>query len=135
MALKDLFGTSKELETQGAWCVVDKTEDGEMKFLLAYAGSSNKQFLKESARLARGKRVSVNNVEMTQELTKEVFVNSIILGWENVVVKKGEKPLPYNKENAKMLLDEFPALFDLLSLFATDISNYQIDDREEIAKN
>jgi hypothetical protein len=150
MSLKKAFGTSKEKEEKGSWIPVAVNEDGSIcEMLLARMNQRNKDFMAKVAKAAKSKRnttIRKNQSPITTdediEIARNVFVDSILLGWRNVTEYRTDgvirpRMMEFNVENAKFLLTDLPDLFELLTNEASKIENFQDQDAidSEAVKN
>ena len=135
MSLKKLFGTNKEKEESGTWIDISVNEDGNIcRMRLARMTARNKEFMAKVAKANKTKRNTTIRKNETPIASKEdvavaidVFVNSILLGWENVEEYRTDvqrpKLMEFNQENAKFLLTDLPDLFELLTTEAVKLEN------------
>lgn len=129
------YKSDETLESQGI--VLNYGKDG--KFIVARAGGANKKFAK--ALEARGRPYrrqiengTVNN-EVLENLLREVFVETVILGWEGVKDQQTGEDIPFSKENCLALFEQVPNLFVDLREQATLFANFRAESIEEDAKN
>lgn len=144
MSLKKIFGVDKAKEQGGIWVDVCDNDDGsQCRIKVARMSMSNKKFAKETAKRNKKYRGRLDAIPIERQLREniELFVDTTMLGWENVIdyrqtIKSGDPlpKLPYNRENAVWLLNDLPSLFDLLTTEAAEISNFQSENEIE-AKN
>ena len=132
MNLYSQFKTDANLETSGIWLEYGTTDDNKpVRFKIARAGGSNKAFLKAIEKATRPYRKALQNNMMdnavADRLFKDVFAETVVLGWENV---KGpdDQPIPFNKANAIKLFNDLPDLFQDIREQANQASLY----REEL---
>lgn len=115
MGTYDSFATSSDMEKEGIW--IDYGDAG--KFRIARAGGSNKAFVRQFQRMTKPHRRAIQADAMNDEaqlaIMRQVFIDTVLLGWENVTDRDG-KEMPFSKENAAQLFTDLPDLFgDLLS--------------------
>ena len=144
------FLPDKQLSEEGIWRELYPS----ISFKIASASSSNSKFkdLQLSIALkARPKGIEKNKTEkeMTeaylqdekalkvyQEKEKELYSLAIIKGWKGVF-KEDKTDLPYSAENALMILEQFPDVFDKVRKIAQDDSLFFLpkkEDQEDIKK-
>lgn len=132
-SIYSLFETDKKLEQDGAWVDV-----GPSSFLLARAGGSNTRFQKAMSAALRPhqRRIALGTMdaEEANKLAAGPFVDTVLLGWKNVVLKDGSE-LAFTKENARKLLSDIPELFAVLMEESQRLSNFAPEDLEAAAKN
>lgn len=127
MSLYDKFKTDPRLETEGVE-IEYGTHDGEpIRFRLARAGGANTRYAKVSAqRLQPYRRQLQTNTmdeEVAERLMREIFVDTVLLGWSNVYNEDGEH-MVYNRENALKLLTDLPDLYADLRNASVELANY-----------
>lgn len=129
----DIFKTEENLETTGA-----RVSIGPMTFIVARAGGSNTKFKKQAAETFKPYEFAIATDAMSEqqarELLVDVFVDTILLGWEGVY-DQDKQLLPYSKDAARKLLLDLPDLFLRLQNEAQAISNFRSKGLEEVAKN
>lgn len=144
------FLPDKDLAENGIW----KELYPAISFKIASASSSNSKFKELQLSIAldsRPKNIEKIKTEekMTeaflkdtealkkyQEKEKELYSLSIIKDWKGIF-KEDKTDLPYTSENALMLLDQFPDVFDKIKKIATDDSLFLLsnsDEKEELKK-
>lgn len=141
-SLYDLYTTNTDAEKNGVWVPIAGSE-----FLMARAGGRNTKFKEAARKKFRPFAAAINNNtladDVAEQLTVDVFVDTILLDWKNVpeppdpVTKEFDpaKLIPFSKEAAKKLLTELPNLFDELQKQSMDLSNYQQEELGDVAKN
>ncbi len=135
--LKTELGTDKNKEREGIWVDVMENEDGSIaRFKVAILGSTNKKLMREQAKRAR-RASKFTPLEKQQKDAREIFVDTVLLGWENVIDYRedGDKRMEYNRDNALFLMEDIPHLLDLLSVEASEKANFREEEREEAGKN
>ena len=144
MSLRSQFGSDKSKEQQGVWIDICENDDGtQCRMKIGRMSITNKKFARETAKRAKKYRGRMDSIPLEKQLKDniEVFVDTTLFGWENVVdyrqtVDEG-KPLPqlpFTRDNAIWLLNDLPSLFDLITTEASEISNFQTNNEVE-AKN
>lgn len=134
MSLYQLFKTSKNLETDGIYIEYGSDEDGKpIRIKIARAGGSNKAFTKALERATRPYRKAIQSGLLdnatADRLFRDVFADTVVLGWENVKGPDG-KDLPFSRENILKLFEDLPDLFSDLREQASNAALY----REEVAE-
>lgn len=128
-----LFESDADAETSGVWVPI-----ADMKFKLARAGGLNDNFAKAVTKTFKPYQAAVASDTMPKELALElvinVFVDTVLLGWENVKGRDGAA-IEYSKASAKKLLTELPNLFLKLQEEATKLSNFRKESLEIVAGN
>lgn len=129
----ELFETNKDVEKSGI--ILDY---GKFKFTVARAGGANKKF----AKLLEVKRKPYQRVlatgtidpEVATQIMREVYAESVVLGWEGVTDRKG-KDLPFTAKNCVQLFQDLPDLFEDIMEQAQKAALFREHIREEEAKN
>lgn len=139
MSIFAQFETNKEAEKKGAAVTYAANDDGTIPtFYVSRMSRSNKNYLKALDRNAKPHRRSIDletiKPEVADSINLKVFVDSILLGWENIKNKDGEI-IQFNKENAISLFESLPDLYDDLSERARKASTFRDEEIEEEAKN
>lgn len=143
MTLKDIFKTDSQKEQEGVWVTISENADGtECRFRLAMMGPSNKKYVAAATGMRnkyRHRMTTLSEAKQTQ-LVLDVFISTILLGWENVEEYRESNMalspmMPFTVENAKFLLTDLPKLYDLLVAEAQDFSNFAVESANNIAKN
>lgn len=115
MNLYKLFKTDENLETDGIFIEYGETDDGKpVRIRIARAGGKNTAFTKALEKATRPHRKAIQSGSMdnatADRLYRDVFADTVVLGWENVTGPDG-KPLEFNKENVLKLFQDLPDLF------------------------
>lgn len=139
MSIYKSFGTDKNAEISGVWYVADTLEDGkEVRFKLARKGRMNKAFVKSLDKRVepyrRAMELNKLSTEKNNELGIEVFCESILMAWENVIGREG-KPLEFNFENAVQLMKDLPDLYDILNAKAMSADTFKDESLKAVVKN
>ena len=72
--------------------------------------------------------------KLAEKIYKDIFIKTVLKGWENVQNKKGEV-VPYSEGHARGLMETLPRLYQELTQRANDIETFKAEAREEEAKN
>lgn len=114
--LEKNFKTNKDLEKTGItleYFDPDEPDVKPVRILVARAGGNNEAFEKAMDRKTRPirRQLAANAVPFHQirKLTREVYAETVVLGWENVVLD-GEVT-PFSKDACIKLFEDFPDLF------------------------
>lgn len=139
--LHGAFKTNAEKEQNGVEIKIEEAmyEDGSFPtFLIARAGGANKNYLKTLEEVMKPYRrqmeLKTMKNEVAEELMKDVFVRSLLVGWNNVRDENNEQ-IEFNKGNALTLLNDMPDLFSRLQGEANALANFQDAGKVEDAKN
>jgi hypothetical protein len=140
MGLFKPYQTNQQKELEGVPVICgDTNEDGSMPtFIIARACKSNIRYTKALERETRPYKRLIESDRLSNatalQVQRRVFVQTLLMGWENVFDEK-EKPIPFNQENAIMLFDKLPDLYDELATSSQKQSLYLETTLEEDAKN
>lgn len=115
MSLYKQFKTSPELEQKGILLELGETADGRSICIrIGRSGGSNKRFLKAVEAKTRPYRAQIRNgtldPEVDARITREVYAETVVLGWENVQDEEGND-LPFNRANCLKIMEDLPDLF------------------------
>lgn len=129
-----MFKTDKEAEKNGI--IVDYGEMG--RFKIARIGGANSAFARMmKAKIKRYKyQIDTDTLpeEVDAQISTEVFVKCVLLGWEGVTDEDGNEIL-YTEENALKMMSDLPDLRKDLSAVAQDYTNFLAHEAETAAKN
>jgi hypothetical protein len=114
-------------------------EDGTVPvFILARMGQMNQTYLKTLERITNPykRQLELKTIapDKADELMREVFVNSILLGWENVQGEEGSI-IPFSAANAIALFKQLPDLYFELQTQSQNAALFRLEETESIAKN
>lgn len=128
-----VFQTNETLEREGI-----TVDYGAFRFRVARAGGSNKRYAQVMAARMKPYRRAIQTDTMDEDVAKrvlqEVFVDTVLLGWEDVTGKDGQ-PLAYTRENALNLFIDLPDLFTDLFEQAKNVALFREHLTELDAKN
>ena len=128
------FETNKERETKGITVEYHDEENPEAppaKFVIARSGGSNAAYAKmldvETKPLRRSLAAGTIPVATLQRVNRKCFVETCLLGWENVI-GKDDKPIPFSKAAAAALFEDLPDLAEDLMAQAANASLFRYDE-------
>jgi len=134
MSLYKQFKTDESFETRG---VTLDYGDG-VRIRIARAGGANKKYLRATEKLSRQYRNQIRmgtfSGETANKVMQEVFVETVILGWDGVADAAGN-PLPFTKENCLKLFRDLPALWEDIQEQATSVAIFREAELEDAAGN
>lgn len=124
----------------------DANEDGSIPtFYLRFTGSLNKEYSKALEVATRPHMTAINakrmNRDLADQLFLDVFVKTILVGWENVLMSdvsgnsEDQGFAPFTIPNATMLFKNLPLLYDELQEESKNADNYKKEEIEVAAKN
>lgn len=135
MSLYKQFKTDANLERDGI--LIDygpNSKDLPTRFRLARAGGQNKAYAKALEKATRPHKKSIqmgsldNNI--ADRIFMEVFVDTVVLGWENVEDENGND-LEFTRENVLKLFTDLPDLYQDLREQAQNASLFREELLEE----
>ncbi len=133
MSLYSLFETDESAELDGFELVLFD-EEVEIKFILARAGGSNRKFSNRLQALLRPYDRAIKAGTMSEEkaasIMAQTMAETVLLGWENVFDRDGEK-LPFSVASAKQLLLDLPELRTVILEEAQNAANFIAEEVEE----
>lgn len=135
MSLYKQFKTDEALETDGILIEYGVTEAGlPIRIKIARAGGRNTAFSKALERATRPYRKAIQTGTLDNKtadnLYKDVFAETVVLGWVNVEDQDG-KAMEFTKENVVKLFNDLPDLFNDLREQAANVALF----REEVLEN
>lgn len=133
--LSTAYKANEKLELEGIW--YKPAQAPGCRFLLAFAGHTNRQLVKVMARLTKpyAKLIANNMVDpdILNDLMVQAFSESVILNWENIQFEGAE--LSYSRDNCIKLMKALPHLFKELQEVAQTEYLYRANTTEALAKN
>jgi hypothetical protein len=137
--LYEQFSTDSDLEKNGIVLMYMPNSKGiPIEIRIARAGGANKAYLRALEIKSRPYRKLIDtgmmDVTVANDIMRDVYAETIVLGWENVEDRDGN-PLPYTKENCKKLLKDLPVLYDDIVEQAQRISLFKRAEIEDDSKN
>ena len=131
--LYELFQTDPEVEREG----IEIEVPGGAIFRIAYAGGSNTKYLKAMEKVYRKHRKALETKtlprDVSQRLSMELFVDYILLGWENVHGPDGE--IKFTRDNAIKLLTDLPKVYQWLQEESENYERFLANQSEEDSGN
>jgi hypothetical protein len=101
------------------------------------AGSSNKKYKSTMARVFKPHMMTTGVISASDEeaskLLKEVYAESIVVGWRGFKDAEG-KEINFTKSNCIELFDDAPEIFEIVQNEASKFSNFARRDEEEAGK-
>lgn len=139
MSLYKQFATDKVVEKDGVVLEYGKNSKGaQIKIRIARAGGANQKFSKILERKTKPYRRQLQNETLDEEIgaqiQREVYADSVILGWEGVEDADGND-MAFTRDNIIKLLTDLPDLFADIRDQATKSALYRANILEEDAKN
>jgi hypothetical protein len=135
MSLLD-FKTDSNKVADGVWFWYSKNSDGSVPgFLLSRSTRQNIRYAKAIREYQE--RYNVSDVHQLDEAEAErsmleLFVDSVLLSWQNVQPEDDGVELPYTRENALRLLgnSDWFDLYNDLTVKASKAENFRVAKRE-----
>jgi len=107
-------------------------------FIIARMGPMNQRYTKTLERVTypykRQLELRTLPNEKAEALMRQVFVNSILLGWENVQ-NEGGTAIVFSAENALTLFQQLPDVYYELQEKAQDAALFRVEENQGAAKN
>jgi hypothetical protein len=135
--LKSAYGTDLTKETEGVWFKSSFMPG--LEFLIARNGNPAHEKLvrklyKPYAKTLRAGRDLPEDV--TEEISNELLVETILMDWRGMPSDDGGE-IPFSKAVAYQIMQDrsLKELKDEILEFSNDFARYQIEEREETAKN
>lgn len=128
--LSGFYKKDDEKVNKGIWFMLNE----EVGFLVCFAGAKNKEFKKVAAEMFRPVQKSIDKGLMSKkaqgQLQLKAFVKSCITGWKGIENEETGEPLEFSNDMAMEILlsEEHEELLGDLLMFATDGTNFQIED-------
>ncbi len=121
---------------------VDKEESGVWapwrgsKFLIASSGATKFQRLFQKLQRPHRKAIDKNNLDpkIQVDMMARAMSEAMILDWKDVTNNSGED-VPFSVEAAFNVLRKNSEFRDFVSEFATEISNFVTEEKEELGKS
>lgn len=146
MSLTKSFKTDNTKEVAGIRVPVGFNEDKtEVAFYLSRMSRQNPAYTRELEKATKPYSTQIRTKTISEtvaaEIALQVFVTSILRGWENVLLSdvtgnpEDKGFAEFTQDNAKKLFKNLPELLDHLSNEASDVSNFRSEELEEDAKN
>lgn len=145
MTLKSKFKTDVVAARDGVWFDYPMNSDGTTpRFKLARASKHNKKYVTAIRKVANALNMADGTVDLhsvddtaAEKLLLDVFVDTVLLGWENFQPEDDGVVLPYSRDNALSVFgsDEWIDLFDDLDAKSKKATGYQTKVLEAAAKN
>lgn len=138
ISLYDQFEMDHDKEHNGVWVYPIGTGDAAPAFLIARKGPMNQKYSKALDRITRPYKrlITLNRLpnEKADEIMKQVFAESILLGWRNVTDKQG-KLIEFSAANALVVFDLLPDLYFDLEQQASEAALFRLEVAEATEKN
>lgn len=139
MSLYKQFKTDNNLEKTGILLQYGQNSKGkDICIRVARAGGANDAYIKRMEAKVKPVKRQIQNETIERaallNILREVFAETVVLGWENVEDEQGN-PLPFTKENCVKLFTDLPDLFDDLQEQSQRAALFRAEIREADAKN
>ncbi len=117
MSIYAQFETDPKKENEGVWLDIGLNDDGTAaRFLLKRAGKNNKAwnaaFERESRPYRRQLETGTIDPKVSERITMQAFVGSVLVGWENIQGRDGKPLGDFDKQKALGFLADLPELWD-----------------------
>ncbi len=139
MSLYSTFKTDPKLEREGV--LLEYGEDSQKRpvtIRVSRAGGSNVLFQKRLEAAVKPYRrqiqLDVMDTKQLERIVRQVFAETVVLGWENVEDKDGN-PLPFTVDNCVKLFTDLPDLYADVQAQAQSAALFRETIREADAGN
>lgn len=139
MSLYKQFKTDNSLEKEGILLEYGENSKGKpIAIRIARAGGANKAYEKRMEIRVKPYRRQIQNeiieTALVEKIIKEVYAETIVLGWENVEDENGND-MEFSVENCLKLFDDLPDLFRDIQEQSQRAALFRQEVREADAKN
>lgn len=139
MSLFEQFATDTNKENDGVKIEYPANKDGSIPSItVRRTGRANKRYSKALNTATKPHRRQIDlgtfDDEASEKLFKKVFVDTIVVTWENIQDEK-DKEIPFSKENVMALFDKLPDFYEDVQRRSGDISLFRNEVMESDAKN
>ncbi|MDJ0952488.1 MAG: hypothetical protein QNJ81_02295 [Acidimicrobiia bacterium] len=123
--------TTVDKEESGVWATWRGSQ-----FLIASSGAMKFQRLFQRLQRPHRKAIDKNDLDPSVQvrLMATAMSQALILDWKDVVDSKGEQ-VPFSQDTAFKVLSKNSEFRDFISEFATEISNFVTEEKEELGKS
>lgn len=144
--LEAMFASNPSAESKGKWIWFggEESDPDAFGFLIARAGGANSKYerklFEESRPVQKLVQIERNKPSETtlkklREITKKVFIETCLLDWKNIKTSSHPDGIPFSKQAAADLFEQFPELYDELVSQAQSSTTFRETDVEDEAKN
>jgi hypothetical protein len=146
-SLRKTFKTNSAKEAEGVEVEVAINDHNGKPIVIRISRMSraNKRYTKRLEEVTRPHSAAIANEtldnELGNKLLREVFVDTVLLGWSNLPKSElsgddaDTDELPFSRENALALFDEMPDLYDDWERRAKSAANFRDEERKSNAGN
>lgn len=139
MNLFKQFATDPQAEKEGVRFEIGVNSQGEtIAFQIARAGGANIRYAKSIEAKTKPYRMQIQagtiDPEIAARLMREVFAESVVIGWEGIEDEDGHL-LTYSPAAAATLFEQLPELYALLQEQAQNVALYRKEVLDNVAKN
>lgn len=139
MSLYSQFKTDGNVENEGVVLEYGINKAGKtISIRIARAGGANTKFAKLMEHKVKPYRRQIQNESMdpalAEKIAKEVYAETVVLGWENVEDEHG-KELEFTVENVIKLFTDLPDLYTDIQSQAQRTALFRADVLEADSKN
>lgn len=131
MDIRKIYSTNEEKVTEGVWVPF-----GDAEIKLKRAGGSNKAFNESYEKAMKPHRFNMVRGKIDDETIRKININlyakHIITDWKGI--KEDGVEVPFSAEKFIEYATEFPEWWTEIVLAATEITNFQDDEDEELVK-
>ncbi len=140
MSIFKQFATDSNKETEGVKIEYGANKDGSIPSVtIRRMGKSNKRYAKalEVATRPHKRAIELETLAegVAEKIFKSVFVETVVVGWENIQPNDDGTNMPFTKANALDVFEKLPEFYDDLQEQSKKISLFRNDSMEDEAKN
>ena len=129
------FLPSRELAREGIWREIYPG----ISLKIAFAGSANKAYKAATIKLAFRNDINDPDIEkLTDEQLEKIgnenvpiYAECIIKDWKGIIDEDTNQAVPYSKENAFNLLNNYPEVFDKVIFIARNEKLFSVNAEKE----
>ena len=138
MSLFDQFETNNDKEVEGVDVQYAPNKDGTIPtFTISRMSKANKKYQKYMEKrtkpYARQLQLGTMDEETAQNMFQDIFITTVLKGWSNVRGRDG-KDLAFTKENAAMVMQALPDLYEDLEAKSKSAALFRNEEDEDDAK-
>lgn len=139
MSIFNQFGIDKDKEENGLPIEYAPNKDGTIPaFRIKRMGPSNQKYQKAMEDRWKPYRRQIEqktlDIATINRISREIFVDTVLIGWENIQNRNGEV-IPFNRQEAIKLFTELPELENDLTTKASDFALFVESSREDDSGN
>lgn len=135
-SLKSFKVDDKKVEN-GVWCDLGNETETQPGTQCLIARLPNKKYEAYLAALVKMKgplaKDALFKKGLQSKAVKDGIVECILLDWKNLTEEDGTTEIPYSKENARRVIDQYPEFYDMVLRFAGNTALFK--DEEDLGNS